>query len=213
MFLWRPEEKYPIELDPIILCVPFNRIIEEFEPRHDKTNKVSVRPAKTQISLGICRLIRVFAVCMKKPWVLSYPLSAQRRLIRLGGCPGWSESSLGAQPHCWFCHVAAHLCKWAADSDAWGEACRIIWLDQSFRCVLYGSLRTQGLFMRTVKTDQTGLMHRLIFFFWFRFYGPSRLFHTFWTESIVWWGKNGRSSRKTTWPPGSRTWLVSRDLT
>ena len=35
-------------------------------------------------------------------------LSAQRRLIRLAGCPGWSESSLGAQPHCWFCHVAAH---------------------------------------------------------------------------------------------------------
>ena len=29
--------------------------------------------------------------------VLSYLLSAQRRLIRLGGCPGWSESSLGAQ--------------------------------------------------------------------------------------------------------------------
>ena len=25
-------------------------------------------------------LIRVFAVCMKKPWVFSYPLSAQRRL-------------------------------------------------------------------------------------------------------------------------------------
>ena len=28
----------------------------EFEPRHDKTNKMSVRPAKTQFSLGI-RLI------------------------------------------------------------------------------------------------------------------------------------------------------------
>ena len=25
---------------------------EAFEPRHDKTNKMSVRPAKTQISLG-----------------------------------------------------------------------------------------------------------------------------------------------------------------
>ena len=25
----------------------------EYEPRHDKTNKMSVRPAKTQISLGI----------------------------------------------------------------------------------------------------------------------------------------------------------------
>ena len=24
-----------------------------YEPRHDKTNKVAVRPAKTQISLGI----------------------------------------------------------------------------------------------------------------------------------------------------------------
>ena len=30
-------------------------------------------------------------------------------LIRLGGCPGWSESSLGAQSFCWFCHEAAHL--------------------------------------------------------------------------------------------------------
>ena len=29
-----------------------------------------------------------------------------RTLIRLGGCPGWSESSLGAQSLCWFCHVA-----------------------------------------------------------------------------------------------------------
>ena len=41
-------------------------------------------------------LIRVFAVRMKKPWVLSYPLSAQRRL--------WSdwadESSLGAHSFC-----------------------------------------------------------------------------------------------------------------
>ena len=49
------------------------------------------------------RLIRVFAVHMKKPWALSYPLSA------LGGCPGWSESSLGAHLFCWFCHVVAHI--------------------------------------------------------------------------------------------------------
>ena len=32
-----------------------------------------------------------------------------KTLIRLGGCPGWSESSLGAQPHCRFCHVVGHL--------------------------------------------------------------------------------------------------------
>ena len=36
-----------------------------------------------------------------------------KTLIRLGGCPGWSESSLGAQSFCWFCHEAAHAfdCK------------------------------------------------------------------------------------------------------
>ena len=28
---------------------------------------------------------------------------------RLGGCPGWSESSLGAHSLCWFCRVVAHM--------------------------------------------------------------------------------------------------------
>ena len=37
--------------------------IYKHETRHDKTNQMSVRPAKTQISLGI--LIRVIAVRMK----------------------------------------------------------------------------------------------------------------------------------------------------
>ena len=55
-------------------------------------------------------LIRVLAVRMKKPWVLSYPMSAQRRMIRLGGCPDWSEYSLDAHSFCWFCHVVAHIC-------------------------------------------------------------------------------------------------------
>ena len=32
-----------------------------------------------------------------------------KTLIRLGGCPRWSESSLGTQSLCWFCHVVAHL--------------------------------------------------------------------------------------------------------
>ena len=52
-------------------------------------------------------LIRVFAVRMKKPWVLSYPLSTQWRLIRLGGCPGWSESLLGSHHFVGF--VMLHL--------------------------------------------------------------------------------------------------------
>ena len=34
-------------------------------------------------------------------------------MIRLGGCPGQSESSLGAQSFRWFCHEAAHLLKFS----------------------------------------------------------------------------------------------------
>ena len=32
-----------------------------------------------------------------------------KTLIRLDGCPGWSESSLGTHSFCWFCHVVAHM--------------------------------------------------------------------------------------------------------
>ena len=63
--------KYPITLSTDSVS---------FELPHVKTNKVSVRPVKTQISLGIRPVWSVFAVCMKKAWVLSYLLSTQRRL-------------------------------------------------------------------------------------------------------------------------------------
>ena len=32
----------------------FAKKVSVYEPQHDKTNKMSVHPAKTQISLGIC---------------------------------------------------------------------------------------------------------------------------------------------------------------
>ena len=68
------------------------------EPPHHKTNKMACAPSEVLDQPGHPpSLIRVFAFRMKKAWVLSYPLSAQQRLIRLGRCPGWSESSLGAQ--------------------------------------------------------------------------------------------------------------------
>ena len=44
MFLWRTDENYPFI---IVKYPPLS------EPPHDKTNKVTVHPAKTQISLGI----------------------------------------------------------------------------------------------------------------------------------------------------------------
>ena len=51
------------------------------EPPHDKTNKMTfVASEDTDQPEHQPSLIRVFAVCIKKAWVLSYPLSAQWRL-------------------------------------------------------------------------------------------------------------------------------------
>ena len=55
------------------------------------------------------------------PW-LSIECTA-KTLIRLSGCPGWTESSLGAQSLCWFCHVVAHI-VWA-NSKGCGET---VWM-------------------------------------------------------------------------------------
>ena len=55
-------------------------------------------------------LIRVFAVRMKKAWVLSYQLSAKRRLWS-----DWADAQADLSlrwahmPLCWFCHEAAQL--------------------------------------------------------------------------------------------------------
>ena len=56
------------------------------EPPQDKTNKTACAPSEDSDQPGHPpSLIRVFAFRMKKAWVLSYPLSAQRRL--------WSDSA------------------------------------------------------------------------------------------------------------------------
>ena len=59
---------------------------------YDKTNNVSVRTAKTQISLGI------------RPVWSESSLSAWRKLRPLA--TDWAR---GAQPNCWFCHEADHI--------------------------------------------------------------------------------------------------------
>ena len=70
----------------------------KIERRHDKTNKMICAPREDSDQPGHQpSLISVCAVRLKQNWVLSYPLSSQRRLIRLGGCSGWSESSLGTK--------------------------------------------------------------------------------------------------------------------
>ena len=83
------------------------------EPRHDTTNIISERQAKTQLSL-------------RPVWSESL-LSAWRKLESLAThwahseCPSWSESSMGAHSFCWFCHVVAHVLLFPALKASRGE--------------------------------------------------------------------------------------------
>ena len=60
---------------------PVTEIRYKNEPPHDKTNKMVGEPSEDTDQPGHPpSVFRVFAVRMKKAWVLSYPLSAQWRL-------------------------------------------------------------------------------------------------------------------------------------
>ena len=104
---------------------------ETFEPQHDKTNKMCVHPAKTQISLGIRQsLLSAWRNLgsLTTHWVHS-------ELIRLGGWPGWSESSLGAHSFCWFCHVVAQFwfAKWN-NVWSWDDSTMVVYVSRPSTC-------------------------------------------------------------------------------
>ena len=91
-----------------VSCLPLWCIWQdvEFDLSRDMTKQTKWVCAKRRLRSS--SLIRVFAVRMKKAWVLSYPFSAQRRLWS-DWADAQAESSLGAQSLCWFCHVTAHI--------------------------------------------------------------------------------------------------------
>ena len=69
-----------VSLKRLIVSKTFLDNFNTFQP-HDKTNKVVCAPSEDSDQPGHppC-LIRIFAVRTKKAWILSYPMSAQRRL-------------------------------------------------------------------------------------------------------------------------------------
>ena len=74
-----------------------------------QTNNMACAPSKDSDQPGhLSILISVFAVLLKKPWVLEYPLSAQRKLwsewadAQVDLCLRWAHWSF-----CWFCHAPA----------------------------------------------------------------------------------------------------------
>ena len=78
---------------------------QTYEPPHDKTNKMTVRPAKTQISLDIRQVWSDSLLCAQ--WIAKDPsfLHADSEDSDQTG----RMHSLGAQSFCWFCHVVAHI--------------------------------------------------------------------------------------------------------
>ena len=83
----------------------------KIESVHDTTNKMTCAPSEGSDQPGhLPSLIRVFAVHMKKTWVLSYPLSAQLRFWS-----DWADAQADLSLRWehrsvyWFCHAAAHM--------------------------------------------------------------------------------------------------------
>ena len=92
------------------------------KPPHSKTNKMGCAPSEDSDQPGHPpsedsdqpghppSLIRVFAVRMKKAWVLSYPLSAQRRLWS-----DWADAQADLSlrwPHTHFVGFVTRRLKW-----------------------------------------------------------------------------------------------------
>ena len=78
------EHTYAERFENGLFLVPSIRIYihRQNEPHHDKTNKVACASSEDSDQPGHPpSLIRVFALHMKKACVLSYPLSAQLRLL------------------------------------------------------------------------------------------------------------------------------------
>ena len=81
-----------------------------YKPPHDKTNTMTVRPAKTQISLGICP---VWSECSLSTW--RKPGSLDTYWVHSEDWSDWADVQADLslcwahRSFYWFCHEAAHI--------------------------------------------------------------------------------------------------------
>ena len=85
-----------------------------YEPTHDKTNKMTVRPAKTQISQAICPVWSESSLCAQ--WEAksqSFRHVDREDSNQTGRMPRliwiFAGRTYDHLPYCWFCHVVAQL--------------------------------------------------------------------------------------------------------
>ena len=65
--------------------------------------------AQADLSLRWTNMFFVGFVVTRLIFTWKYNERTAKSLIRLGGCPGWSESSLDEHAFCWFCRDEAHI--------------------------------------------------------------------------------------------------------
>ena len=107
------------------------------------TNWVSAQRRLTQ-SGQPPSLIRVFSVRMKKPWILSYPFSAQRRLRSF-----WAD--------CWFCHCrCSHYIRLLLYGIVSVDRVKRIWYLSPMRAAKVQA----SLHIRAVSPEPSLLAHR-----------------------------------------------------
>ena len=83
------------------------------EPPHDKTNKTTVCPTKTQISLGICPVWSESSLCAQ--WVAKDPSFLHADSEDSDLSLRWAH-----MPFCWLCHVVAEIMShWMAKPTKW----------------------------------------------------------------------------------------------
>ena len=119
---------------------------ELFEPSSDKTNEMTCAPSKDSDQPGHPpSLIRVFAVRMKKHWVLSYPLSAQQRF--------WSDW-VDSQADLSLRWAQSHFVGFVKSGSFMNSVCRTM----SWVCVCTGS----GEMSSTKSTTGSSSVSKLI---------------------------------------------------
>ena len=126
--------------------------------QHDKTNKKTVRPAKTQISLGWSESLLCNHWVAKDPRFLHVNTNT---LIRLGRCPVWPESLLGA-------HVILLVLSWGGWDEGsssftgyWAFLLNIVGLygPRQANLVLIAYASSEGSGIRAVSPEPPLLAH------------------------------------------------------
>ena len=130
------------------------------EPQHDKTNKMACAPCEDSDQPG--QMSSLISLCYPHEESLGLKLPIEctaKTLFRLGRCPGGSESSLGSQSFCWFCHGLAHLltCRLIAlclevmaDMAKWVEVFFLFFL-RGLLIIVVGSCSTRAMWESQAK--------------------------------------------------------------